>query len=230
MLLRNVTNGVTERAEIFSNQGDGIWLETASNIRITKSTIYGNRDYGILLDSSYGVTIDWNSITDNGKGIALSFLGTSYRNWIRFNKIERNRLHGIYLHFGSFENVLYNNHVVSNGVGIALSSSYANIIQSNRVQGHTTWHGILLSASKYNEIYHSNLIDNKFNGWDNGENRWDSGACGNYWSDYRERYPDVAPMAGAACPMGVFDTPYDVPGGGNTDRYPLVAESYIIKL
>ena len=54
---------------------------------------------------------------------------------------------------------------------------------------------------------------------DGGPNIWDDGSQGNYWSDYREKYPDARDADGD----GIWDVPYEIPGdAGAKDNYPMV--------
>jgi len=49
-------------------------------------------------------------------------------------------------------------------------------------------------------------------------NDWDDGKYGNYWDDYEEHYPDAKQLL----LKGIWDTPYEIPGGSNIDGYPLL--------
>ena len=74
------------------------------------------------------------------------------------------------------------------------------------------WH-----SSSNNLIYQNNFYDNAQNAFDESYNSWNNGKKGNYWDDYEERYPD----AHKKWLRGIWDTPYDIPGGDNHDRFPL---------
>jgi len=54
-------------------------------------------------------------------------------------------------------------------------------------------------------------------------NTWDNGSKANYWNDYIERYPNATQK------NGIWETPYNIPLGNNSDRYPLVNPSYDIQ-
>jgi len=64
-------------------------------------------------------------------------------------------------------------------------------------------------------LYYNNFIDNQAgNAYDAGYNHWDDGSEGNYWDDYTG--VDADPKD------GIGDTPYNISGGSNQDRYPLM--------
>ena len=76
------------------------------------------------------------------------------------------------------------------------------------------------SPSSDNSIYHNNLIDNTQNAYDDYSNTWYNEILqqGNYWNDFDE------PSEGAydIDSDGIADSPYNIPGGNNQDRYPLM--------
>ncbi|GAH35691.1 unnamed protein product [marine sediment metagenome] len=77
-------------------------------------------------------------------------------------------------------------------------------------------YGICLERSSNNNlIHHNNFINNVgTNAYDACSNQWDDGITGNYWSDYTGVDDDG---------NGIGDTPYNISGDGNQDRYPLMA-------
>ena len=105
-----------------------------------------------------------------------------------------------------------NNHV---GIGVYYSSD-KNTITGNTITENYI-NGIII-LSEYNIIYQNNFIDNKNNAFDEGNNLWDYGGIGNYWGDYKLNYPDAKKL----WLKGIWDTPYDIPGGDNQDMYPLI--------
>jgi hypothetical protein len=82
---------------------------------------------------------------------------------------------------------------------------------------------IYLFESYSNRIYHNNFINNaaQVYTWTRYEslNVWDDSGKGNYWSDYKEKYPDAEEIDGS----GIWDTPYVI-DEKNQDKYPIVTE------
>jgi parallel beta-helix repeat protein len=181
---------------ISSNTGDGLYIYYSSSNTITDNNITNNYGDGIYLYSSKGNNIiTGNNITNNdGNGIYLWY--SSGNNNIIFNNITNNH-HGIYLKYSSGNNITGNNILNNNGIGIHLSDYSDN-----------------------NFIYLNNFIDNTQNALDEGDNTWDwdDGKKGNYWDDYKEKYPNAHKI----WLKGVWDTPYNITGGDNKDNFPLI--------
>jgi len=77
-------------------------------------------------------------------------------------------------------------------------------------------HGIYLTNTNSNIVYHNNLHDNTENAHDEaGVNTWYSVTLqeGNYYDDYTGQDNNGD---------GIGDTPYNIPGGSNQDLYPLM--------
>jgi parallel beta-helix repeat protein len=93
--------------------------------------------------------------------------------------------------------------------------SYNNKIISNNFV-HNKYGVKLLSNTKNNIIYHNNFFySTEYSAVDyNYTNIWDDGypSGGNYWDDY---------TGVDANGDGIGDTPYEIPGVANEDRYPL---------
>ncbi len=202
---------------INSNIRNGIQIISWSeNNTIANNTINLNNENGILFDFSINSTIKDNNISNNDYGIHHSG-GNSV---IAGNTINSNNNDGILIN-GWSDNILTNNTIeLNNGTGICLIYSNYNKIISNNISENTD--GIIIS-SQYsghsNIIYHNNFIDNTQNAFDDRwNNTWDDGEYGNYWSDYKERYPNASKIRS----KGIWDTPYEIPGGDNKDMYPLI--------
>lgn len=101
------------------------------------------------------------------------------------------------------------------GSGIRLRLFGNNIISNNTLKNNS--YGICLAGpTNGNLIYHNNFVNNDSQAYDNGVNYWDNGYPfgGNYWSDY---------IGVDVNGDGIGDSPYEIPGDNNQDRYPLMS-------
>ena len=132
-----------------------------------------------------------------------------------FDIIASNNYYGICLGYSSSNNVITNNTANSNSqCGIYLYSSNTNTLTSNTITNNNNYGTCLYYSSNDNTIYHNNLIDNTYyNAYDSCTNTWDCGTEGNYYSDYTGTDPDND---------SIGEDPHPIPGGSNTDRYPLM--------
>jgi len=215
-------------------------LESSSNNTIFNNTVVNTVQYGIYLSSynnaiknctaegNVGIEIHGSSnsvIKSKCRGIlGLQVVGGS-RNIIRDCKFNNMYNYpggncGIQLLSHASNNQILNCESKNNDIGIWFTSYSENNIAmncniSNNICGiNISWH------SNNNTIYHNNLINNTQNAYDDGNNTWYNVTLheGNYWSDFDE------PSEGAYDNNsdGIVDSPYYVPGGNNTDRYPLM--------
>jgi len=112
-----------------------------------------------------------------------------------------------------------------NGNKIKDNNKYSFLIgrsSNNEINGNNivnSWMGIFIwSFSNKNIFYNNNFINNTQNTDDECSNIWDNGRKGIYWDDYKNRYPN----ANKIWLKGVWDIPYDIHGGNNQDKYPLI--------
>ena len=203
------------------------YIGTAIGIKIVcgshDNTVYNNEIYGchaaVSIDP-FGSDCKDNTIISNylhNLNVGVSIAWGSPRIKVISNKIINCAMSGVFLFF-SDDNLIDNNTITHNEVGIGLSGSGSNtnIVLNNQISYNNL--GIEVDG-RHNIIYHNNLENNTQNAYDQYDNYWDYGLTGNYWSDYEDKYP--AAQKNQLRPW-IWDTPYDIPGGNNKDRYPLI--------
>ena len=221
------------------NQMDGIFMYNSDNNTISSNTIINNGFQGIYLYDCEDNFISDNTIKLNDKN-GIHFFDLCSGNIVYQNKIESNSVNGIKLTTNNIGNIIIDNIIKSNGwSGIQIQFSNSNYITKNEISSNM-YDGILAGEiadadgntitgnnisynseqgirfgvySNDNLVYHNNFIHNS--ALDYGSNNWDNDypAGGNYWTYYTGNDNDND---------GIIDTPYDIPGGENLDRYPFV--------
>jgi parallel beta-helix repeat protein len=213
---------------------------SADGANISEFTIQnsGNNYVGINLSSHYNILLD-NIIKNNGHGISLFY---SSGNHLQDNQIMNNDGDGIWLHRSSGNDIKENTLLENNGNGIAFTySSFGTTVEDNTMSGNLNC-GILFNESSLgntvfsniienndfgvkcigvsdgNIFHHNNFIGNNQNAYDSSMDVWDYEGMGNYWDDYTGKDENNG---------GIGDTPYDIPGGENQDRYPLMNPAMI---
>jgi parallel beta-helix repeat protein len=185
--------------------GVGITIWESSNDTIFESTMTQN-DVGIGLWQSSDNKISGNIVIANsGTGIAISGSGTfnnAVGNYIANNKV------GIGFGYGA-SNVIAENYIANNEEGIFFGGNSPAQGASN----NTLYRNSLINNTRPVNDYH----------WTNSfsrpsVNNWDNGNAGNYWSDYKDRYPNATELNSS----GIWDTPY-VLDQYNKDNYPLIS-------
>ena len=164
-----------------------------------------NTSSGFYVQSSNNNTFSKNNLSNNGDesyaGFGLLLEGSSCFNLIELNHICNNKDEGIWLYSESNNNIIKNNFITSNKIGVF----FGNTIVDNRV-------------------FHNNFYNNTlYNARDYGSNIWDDGypSGGNYWDDYTGIDADGDEVG---------DTPYDIVGGINQDLFPFMNEDGWIEL
>jgi parallel beta-helix repeat protein len=207
-------NSISE-CNIISNQWEGIYMHRSSQNSISNCNFLNN-EHGIQIHVSFYNFISNCNFLNNKYGIYL--LGsdrTSISNCNLSNNWQGIRLVGV-TWISTENNTVSNCNLSNNEHGIELvGPRVSNNIVSNCHLLSNNQYGIILNASTNNNlIYHNKFIDNNQNAYDVSTNRWDNGfsSGGNYWDNYigTDRNGD-----------GIGDTPYDIAGGNNQDRYPL---------
>ncbi len=149
------------------------------------------------------ITVTDMTLTNNGEGVLFAYTENSRIENVTASDNEI----GIHLRSSS-NNMLTDNLLTDNNdYSIYLEESSNNTLTDSEI-------GICLLSSSGNTIYHNNLISADHNAYDSdGTSQWDSGSEGNYYSDYTGTDNNTD---------GIGDTPYPIPGGGSTDRFPLM--------
>ena len=198
-----------------SGAGTSILTIVADNVTLSGFTVKNCSKIGICLKNSIGATISGNIISDCRCGLAL--VSSNY-NTIIDNDVLNNTYIGIWFISSSY-NIFEDNIIEFNYMyGIVFAGTPGcnlNIVTGNNIKGtrglyHTGAGFDLDMYSRDNIAYHNNFIHNRpYNAWDSGDNGWDIGCEGNYWSDY---------IGTDADGDGIGDTPYD----WCRDNYPLI--------
>jgi len=207
--------GFSNNIEIINNsisncQLSGINIFTSTNNMVTNNKII-NCSLGIVIsdNSNYNI-IDNNVIKDNSNGIHQS---DSSDTTIINNTFSGSRFSAISLDSDSTNNIVTRNQIFDNDYGITLSSEcYGNNIFRNNFSNCSDA-AIALYTYGVNNIYLNNFINSNQTTSEYDANNWDNGTHGNYWDNYTgadENNDDIG------------DTPYNIPGGGKQDRYPMM--------
>jgi parallel beta-helix repeat protein len=169
--------------------------------------------YSAITLSEDGITLEGFTATGSDKGINV----ISNNNVLIGNTASNNK-YGIYL-VSSCNNLLSSNSADSNErYGIYLvTNSNSNTLKGNTVSNNG--YGVRIQNSNNNLVFQNDLANNP-NAGSTGGNQWDNGAgTGNHYSDYDE--------SGEGCSDnnkdGICDSPHDILGGSDVDRYPLVS-------
>jgi parallel beta-helix repeat protein len=114
-------------------------------------------------------------------------------------------IHGGLDFFKSDNNLMTNSRITNNSVGVCLYQSSGNLFYHN-------------SFVEIDKPVISNFQSPGLPPSDScSTNKWDKDFEGNYWSNYRERYPNATEIDDS----GIWNTPYVI-DTNNTDNYPLM--------
>ncbi|MBT0158624.1 hypothetical protein G4O51_01415 [Candidatus Bathyarchaeota archaeon A05DMB-2] len=240
------SNNIISGNRVESN-GWGISIGDYSNNNVvSKNEVVANANHGVNFGyHSTGNAVTANLIVENGgNGI---FFSTIQDSKVTGNNVTLNKGCGIGFGYGP-NGVIKQNYISKNRVGIWISNAEANTITFNTVTENTAWGIELEGSHKNNVIHHNNFINNAggqgtqvriaevwvYPGLNKphrpGEqvepprlvagaaNVWNDGKEGNYWSDYKIRYPNSSEVGNT----GVGDTLYFI-NENNVDHYPLMS-------
>ncbi len=163
---------------------------------VVKNNIIANGDFAaIFLQGPSNVTIAYNSVIGNDKGISMT---------------------------NSHGNIIYRNTIKGNDWGIYQHNSDYDIIFENVIEGCSIY-GFKIFGDN-SKIYHNNFMDNAEHAYGSSPNIFDDGypSGGNYWDDYDGEDYYQGPGQNISGSDGIGDTPYYIPGGSNLDNYPLM--------
>lgn len=191
-----------------SSDGDMIFVYTGTyyeNIKVNKSIILigqnkentiinGKNELSVVLIYAHSVNISEFTIRGGPVyGIIIESIG----------------------HCNIFQNIIENN---ENGIFISMSQNSKIFNNTIANCSYTGIHILNMSIMNHsftqnNIIFHNNLINNTNSVFDNSINNWSYGGEGNYYDDYTglDKNND-----------GIGDIPFDIPGGDNIDKYPLM--------
>jgi parallel beta-helix repeat protein len=222
-----------QEAIMNASSGDRIFVYSGlykENIHIDKHLTLQGEDKNITLIDGQGlsdviavtandVTIQGFTIMNGGKiSSGISLKQNVAHVVIRHNIIQSNEWDGISL-FSASQNRISGNLIVSNADGIYLSYACTHNQIINNVIADNVFYGIFIQSSNdYNIIHTNDFLENGQHVHDESMNEWDDGWHGNYWDDFEERYP----YARKILLKGVWSVPYEIQGGSNIDRYPVI--------
>jgi parallel beta-helix repeat protein len=164
-----------------------------------------------LWNSSDNCITNCNAYNNAGGFYLISY---SNNNHITNCNVYNNSEGGIFL-IGSSNNNITNCNIYNNYNGIFTDNSSNNYITKCNIYDNPQYGISLYYFSNNNTIHHNNFFNNTQNANDGCTNTWYNTTLkeGNYWDDY-----NGADTNGD----GIGDTPYNITGGDNQDRYPLV--------
>ena len=188
--------------------------------RIIANTFYIQWGSGITLQYARGTQIRNNNITTTGNS-AIAIMYTSLN-----TTVERNNISTAYSGSGlevfrSNGACINMNNITACSMGISITWSNNTIVRGNHV--FNNYHGINIDRSKGNLVFSNNFSSSLFehakSDGPSSKNAWDNGTCGNYWDNYRAKYPSAGNNA------GFWTTPYVIDGtAGEVDNHAITGE------
>jgi parallel beta-helix repeat protein len=200
---------------ILSNSTYGIHVYESMFNEISNNVISENQ-YGIYLNKALNNSIDSNKIYSNSLyGVYLNYASG---NQISSNNVSSNRNYGIWLLSASNNNMIFKNIISENVKGIRIKGGDSNIVYEN-IFSNNSEIGLWPCCGSYDNYFFKNsFYSNNQHAEDYYPNQWYYQNIGNFWEDYKDKYPDAVDNN----EDGIWDTPYEIDGEINFDLYPLV--------
>jgi parallel beta-helix repeat protein len=244
------SNDTVFQNTIANNYEDGIECWYSSDSKIYNNTITNCSGSGIMITYS-SINIYENEITYCKNAIDFWYASGSevYNNKLVSNKYglhadaysENNHIYNNQISsnnetaitFASSLNLIHNNLISDNKIGIELLGYYAknNTIYANNITNNDV--GVSLSSYAANNTFYQNkFVDNteQVSGTSLRLNFWNGNYSvgGNYWSDFTTRYPTAedtksGPYQNETGSDDIWDSPYVI-DENNVDNYPVVPE------
>jgi parallel beta-helix repeat protein len=235
--LKNSSGNMVSNNNVNSNKLLGIDVEYSSNNNIIKNNSVSSNKYGINIRTSCNNNIITdNDVNSNTKAGIL--IDSCNNNVITNNTACHNYDRGIEISSSSNNIVSGNIASFNERYGIIVDESSSNSITNNTANSNSN--GICLRDSSNNYIYRNNLKSNDYNvDLHNSNNIWNTPSkityiyngsrytnyLGNYWGDYKKKYPDAEEIGGC----GIWDTNHKI-DSDNSDKYPLIDEFEIYRV
>jgi parallel beta-helix repeat protein len=202
-------NGDKHVISINKFETNGVELRQVTNVTVENLSVCGSDTgccYGIALTNSSRCQIINNTVSDLNSFYALNAIPYE----------------GIYVYSGS-QNIISNNILSNDLQGLEFWATSDNLIVGNSVSGvthseYSSIGGINFYEASGNTVYHNNFwaAQGSQAGSSDSNNTWDNGFSGNYWADYKTRYPDAKAQNNSV----IGNTAYQI-DDVNLDRYPL---------
>ncbi|MEJ2240608.1 MAG: NosD domain-containing protein [Candidatus Bathyarchaeota archaeon] len=219
--LYSTNNSVIKDNNLY-NCGNAIEIRSCHNLTVSGDAIYNSSHSGVRISKSSYIQITENYIESSSFGITLSGYNNDHTGYggsnnvsILLNNFTGNNP-GIDITF-STDNVISGNSFVDNQLCIRAVATTSNLIVGNNFT-ENSGPAIYLSEARNNTFYHNNFINNSAEGtqisWygeSGGQNIWDNGYEGNFWSNQNITDNDG---------NGINDNPYII-NSNNQDNYPI---------
>lgn len=214
--------------EIFNSEliGKGTSILSYGSLRIENSALYGFGDW----DGNAAINLNQGSGVIRNSVIEDSFAGILINSGSSNHTLSGNRISEVMTGLRSCcdqstGNVIENNEmskVINEAIftnGMADGSIINNTFKQVNDQAFLLMGCNPGCASTGNLIYGNSFEDYLAPPNADEGNQWYSGTRGNFWDDYLVRYPSALEHPQYS---GVWDTPYEILGGGDEDPFPLM--------